>query len=230
MTFAQKVLRFHRSLQPDWNLPPGFDLLYPYDNPDTLAAMEAFYLKFYDDNLPRTYILGINPGRFGAGITGVPFTDPIRLEDPCGIPNPFKKRPELSSVFVYQFIEAMGGPAAFYRRFYISSVSPLGFTKDGKNINYYDDKALQATVEPYIIDSLQRQLEFGCQMETVIILGQGKNFKYFEKLNAKHGFWKKAIPLPHPRWVMQYRRKKAPEFVAQFVETFHLADGAPPAG
>ncbi len=39
----------------------------------------------------RYLILGINPGRFGGGITGIPFTDPIRLQNICGIENDFQK-------------------------------------------------------------------------------------------------------------------------------------------
>ena len=133
MSFADKVLNFHKNLKPNWKLPPDFELLYPYDNPETWAAMTAYYQKFYSDNAPRTFLLGINPGRFGAGITGVPFTDPIRLQDLCGIENDFKKSRELSSVFVWDFIEALGGAEAFHSKFYISSVCPLGFVKDGKN-------------------------------------------------------------------------------------------------
>lgn len=41
-----------------------------------------------------TNILGINPGRFGAGTTGIAFIDPIRLENECGINNSFPKKVE----------------------------------------------------------------------------------------------------------------------------------------
>ena len=49
----------------------------------------------------RHLLLGINPGRFGGGVTGIPFTDPIRLQNVCGIENNFEKKQELSSVFIY---------------------------------------------------------------------------------------------------------------------------------
>ena len=218
MSFADKVLNFHKNLIPDWKLPLGFGLLYPYDNPETWAAMTAYYQKFYADDAPRTFLLGINPGRFGAGITGVPFTDPIRLQDFCDIKNDFKKSRELSSIFVWDFIEALGGAEAFHARFYISSVCPLGFVKDGKNINYYDDKALQNAVEPHIISNLKTQIEFGCNRDAVLILGQGKNYKYFKKMNERLGLWKEVIPLPHPRWVMQYRLKRKEKFLGMYVE------------
>ncbi|MCR9287888.1 MAG: DUF4918 family protein [Bacteroidetes bacterium] len=223
MTFANQVLDFHKNLKPNWKLPPDFELLYPYGNAETWAAMTAYYQKFYSNEEPRTFLLGINPGRFGAGVTGVPFTDPIRLQEFCGIENDFKKRQELSSVFVWDFIEALGGAKAFHSKFYISSICPLGFTKGGNNINYYDDKMLQKAVEPYIISNLKTQIEFGCNRHSIIILGQGKNYKYFKKLNEKLGLWKEVLPLPHPRWVMQYRLKRKEEFLNQYVKILNEA-------
>ncbi len=213
MTFAERVLNYHRSLKPNWALPDGVELLFPYQAPETWAAMEAFYRKFYSDEHPRLFLFGINPGRFGAGVTGVPFTDPIRLESACGIANPFRKRPELSSVFVYEVVEALGGPSAFFGRCYITSLSPLGFVRDGKNLNYYDDSALLTAVEPHIENNLRTQAEFGMASRTVLCLGQGKNFTHFERLNQRLQLFERILPLPHPRWVMQYRRKRLSEFV-----------------
>lgn len=218
MTFAEQVIAFTRGLKPpDIPLPPGFAWLFPYDNPDTMQALSAFYQRFYTDPGPRTFLFGINPGRFGAGVTGVPFTDPIRLETECGIENPFAKKAELSSQFVWQFIRAYGGAAAFCRNFYITSLSPLGFVKDGVNINYYDDKALLQAVEPFIVWNIRTQLGFGARRDAAICLGEGQNFRVFQKLNARHGFFTEIIPLPHPRWVMQYRRKRLDEFVEKYV-------------
>ncbi|MEM9918541.1 MAG: uracil-DNA glycosylase family protein [Bacteroidota bacterium] len=217
MTFAQKVLAFHRSLQANWRIPTGFELLYPFEAADTLSAMTAFYEKFFSDHHPRKLLLGINPGRFGAGVTGIAFTDPIRLADDCGIPNPFHKRSELSSIFIYEVVEAMGGPESFYQKCYISSVCPLGFTRNGINCNYYDDRQLQESVEPYIIENLSVQHAFGCTGDVAICLGQGKNYKYLKKLNDRIELFREVVPLPHPRWVMQYRRRTMDQYVDQYV-------------
>lgn len=223
MSFAQRVLDFNRSLQPDWQLPAHVELLYPYDGEETWRVMEAFYRKYYSDGNPRVAIFGINPGRFGAGVTGVPFTDPIRLEAECGIENGFRKKPELSSEFVYRIVNAWGGPEAFYQRFYITSLSPLGFTKDGRNYNYYDDKSLERAVEPHIIANVRAQIGLGVSGRAALCMGQGQNMKYFEKLNEAHGFFRQVIPLPHPRWVMQYRRKRLEEFVGLYLEKLRAA-------
>ena len=220
MTFADKILAFHKTLQSDWKVPKGVDILFPFNNPDTLAVMTAFFQKYFNDQQQRTLIFGINPGRFGAGITGTPFTDPKILESICGIENPFQKRSELSAIFVYEFIAAYGGPAMFYKDFYITSICPLGFVKDGKNYNYYDDKALQKAVEPHIIHNIRTNINFGCNQKVAFCMGKGKNYKYFKDLNDRENFFEKVIPLPHPRWVMQYQRKRMEEFVLTFVETF----------
>lgn len=218
MTFADNILNFHWQLQSDWNLPDGVELLYPFDNPDTRTTMEVFFRKYFSDQGKRTLIFGINPGRFGAGITGTPFTDPKILEEVCGISNPFPKKNELSAIYVYAFIDAYGGPEAFYNQFYITSLCPLGFVKAGKNYNYYDSKALTQAVESHIIHNIKSNLGFGCNQKVAFCLGQGKNFAYFKQLNQQHNFFEQIIPFPHPRWVMQYRRKQMETFRDDLVE------------
>jgi hypothetical protein len=231
MTFADQVIAFTRDLRPpDIPLPPDFAWLFPYSEPETMAALRMFYQKYYADEQPRAFLFGINPGRFGAGVTGVPFTDPVRLETECGIKNNFPKKQELSAQFVWLFINAFGGAAAFCRRFYITSMSPLGFTKNGVNINYYDDRQLLQATEPFIVWNIRTQLEFGAERAAAICIGEGQNFKVFKKLNDQHGFFREVIPLPHPRFVMQYRRKRLDEFVEKYVQTLaHVAalDDAP---
>lgn len=199
-------------------LPRGVAVMNPFTDAEAWRLTETFYNKFYNDTHPRTFIFGINPGRFGAGVTGVPFTDPIRLKAVCGIDSNLPPKAELSSLFVYAVVEAYGGPAAFYRDFFITALSPLGFTKDGVNLNYYDDKELLRDSEPFIIDCINRQLKMiKTTRDICFCLGEGTNYKLFQKLNNKHGFFKQIVPLPHPRWVMQYRRKRMDEFVELYV-------------
>ncbi len=128
----------------------------PFNDKITREYSEKFYRKFYDDKNQRTLILGINPGRFGAGLTGIPFTDPVKLEKNCGIPNPFNKTTEPSAGFIYDMVAAFGGTEAFYNKYFIHAVCPLGFTKDGVNYNYYDSKLLEKAVTPFIIRSLKQ--------------------------------------------------------------------------
>src|SRR5580698_2224499 len=128
------------------------------ENPDVNTLMEQFYKKFYNDDLRRHLILGINPGRFGGGVTGIPFTDSKRLQSACGISYSGRETHEPSSVFVYETIDAFGGAEKFYKSFYINSICPLGFTsmqENGREVNhnYYDSKELTAAVYDFIMES-----------------------------------------------------------------------------
>lgn len=223
-TFAERVIAFNRALAFTDSLPAGIRIMNPFrDNPGALAASEAFYRKYYSDNRPRRLILGINPGRLGAGATGIPFTDTKRLRAACGIPHDIPETHEPSSVFVYEVIAAMGGPEAFYGRFYINSVCPLGFTKTGagsreKNYNYYDDSELLGATAPFITENIRRQIALGVLTDTCFCLGTGKNLSYLATLNSRHAFFGKVTGLEHPRFVMQYRAKSKDQFIARFLE------------
>jgi hypothetical protein len=217
-TQSAAILDFYATLKPGFVLPEGISIMNPYKEPVAWQLASSFYEKFYGDSHPRTFIFGINPGRFGAGMTGVPFTDPIRLQEKCGIPNDLKRLPELSSQFIYEMIDGYGGPAAFYGQFFFTALSPLGYTMNGKNLNYYDDKNLLKASEPYMLDCIRWQLDNMPAISTCFCLGEGENFKQFTRLNEKHRFFENIIPLPHPRWIMQYRRKKIEEYVELYVQ------------
>ncbi len=219
MTFASKILSFYSSLKIDEQLPSGVEVLNPYKNKEAMGVCTAFYEKYYNDNKGRIMILGINPGRFGAGVTGIPFTDPVKLENSCGIKNNFEKRGELSSDFIYRLIDKMGGPEHFYKHFYIGAVSPLGFIKDGKNYNYYDSRSLTHALKPFILKSLVEQISLGIVFKRCYVLGQGKNYEYLKLVNLELKLFDELIPLPHPRWVMQYKRKQLDEFLDKTVTT-----------
>jgi hypothetical protein len=219
LTQSYAILEFYKNLLPTLQLPAGVQVMNPYSEAVSWQLAAAFYNKFYNDHHPRTFIFGINPGRFGGGVTGIPFTDPIRLKEVCGINSELPQKAELSSHFIYAVIEAYGGPAVFYHDFYITALSPLGFTKNGVNLNYYDDKELLKDSEPFIVQCINEQLKtITTTREVCYCLGEGTNYKIFQRLNAQHHFFKEIVPLPHPRWVMQYRRKKISEFVNLYVE------------
>lgn len=208
MNFGERVINYYGNLKIVNPLPEGVEVLNPYGEKEVMDACKMFYSKYFDDNKGRVFIVGINPGRFGAGITGIPFTDPVVLENECGISNSFPKRKELSSEFIYRLINRMGGPDHFYKHFYIGSVSSLGFMKNNKNYNYYDSKELIVALKPTIVSNLVDQIGLGITSRKCFCLGQGKNYEYLKMLNLELKLFDTIIPLPHPRWVMQYRRKQ----------------------
>lgn len=217
-TFAESIIDFLFNLQLPFKLPNKIEVLDAHKSEAVRNACTAFYKKFYSDNNERHLLIGINPGRFGGGVTGLPFTDPIRLQEDCGIENNFQKKQELSSVFIYNVINAYGGADAFYRKFYVSAVSPLGFVKEGKNLNYYDDKILQQRIEPFVVACMNKQIGFGLNTDICFCIGEGENLKYLEKLNVNHGWFKKIQPLSHPRFVMQYKLKTKEIYITQYLE------------
>ncbi len=214
---SENIINFYSKLKIEQKLPEGVEILNPYGDDEVKKVVSRFYRKYYDDNDERILVLGINPGRFGAGVTGIPFTDPVQLEKRCEIINSFDKRPELSSIFIYRMIEAYGSISGFYKKFYLSSISPLGFIKEGKNLNYYDIKALQEAVYDFMLQSLKEQLKFGIRKDVCFCLGQGKNFQFLEKLNKKHQLFNKIIPLAHPRYILQYKRKYVQDYIDEFL-------------
>lgn len=216
VTFAASVIDFYRNLKAPRLTGLDVDVLFPYRQPDVRAAMEAFYEKFFGDRRQRTFIIGINPGRHGAGTTGVPFTDPVSLDTHCRIPNAFAKRRELSAEFIEQLLDRFGGPTEFYRSFFITAASPVGFTRDGKNYNYYDDPKLRAAVRPFIVRMLRAQLEFGARRDVALVLGTGKNFDFLSRLNDEHAFFRKLDVVEHPRFIMQYRRRHVGRFLDKY--------------
>lgn len=213
----KQIVDFLFNLRLPFELPADVVVLDVHKNAVIRQTCRTFYKKFYNDDNPRHVLIGINPGRFGGGVTGVPFTDPIRLHTHCGIDNNFEKKQELSSVFMYDMMQAYGGVAAFYSKFYITSISPLGFVKNGKNLNYYDDSELKKRIEPFVIDCINRQLAWGVQRDVCFCIGEGENVKYLQKLNAQQGWFKEIRSLPHPRFIMQYKLKLKENYIQQYV-------------
>jgi len=216
---SEQLIQFYKTLQPPI-IPKGFGLLHPQPSPEVMEVVKQFFNKFYADNRPRKLLLGINPGRFGAGITGVNFTAPRQLTNECSIDHSWGNSSELSAEFIYAMINEYGGPQKFYGDYFIGAVSPLGYIKQGKNINYYDDPKLQKAVTPFIIETIQQQLAMGFDSETCFCIGGEKNYKFLSALNDKHKFFQKILPLAHPRFIMQYKRKQLHEYVKEYLEAF----------
>lgn len=225
-TFADRAIGFNSALNFQGKLPSGISIMNPFrENEQIIPVSSAFYRKYYHDNRPRHLILGINPGRFGAGVTGIPFTDTKRLADPCGIPYAGKVTHEPSSVFVYEVIEAYGGPEAFYGDFYINSVFPLGFTISGgsgkvTNFNYYDSRELTEAIYDYSVENIGKLIRLGIQTDICYCFGTGKNEKFIRSLNQKFGFFGEIIALEHPRFVMQYKSKNKQDYIAKYIREF----------
>jgi len=213
---AEQILSFILNLESPILTLDEVVTMNPSLNSETRELIRQFYTKYYVDDNKRMAFIGINPGRLGSGLTGIGFTDPVNLEKVCGIPNSFDKKHELSSRFIYDMIAEFGGTDSFYKHVYITSVVPLGFTRNEINLNYYDIKELENELIPYIKEQFEKQMPF-LRRDVAFCIGRGKNLKFLEKLNKQEGYFEKIEVLPHPRWVMQYRLKRKQEFIDEFV-------------
>lgn len=222
ITICDKIIDFNKGLNYEGELPPGFDVMNPFiDNPETMIVMEKFYRKYYDDNKPRKFIVGINPSRHGAGVTGVPFTDTKRLANVCNIEMKSANTHEVSSVFVYDMIEQYGGVDKFYKEFYINSPFPLAIVRKSKgdkwlNANYYDDPELFRMTENFMIESLKKHIDLGLDTTEVYVLGK-KNAGFIEKLNKKAKLFNKITILEHPRFIQQYKLKEKQHYIDKYI-------------
>jgi len=220
MTFSEQILDFYFNLTKELPLPSGVETIYPFRNTETKRVMQTFFQKYYDDVKPRTYLIGINPGRLGSGITGIGFADAYHLEKYCDIANSFDKRVEISAAFMFEVMEAYGGVEKFYKDFFFTTVMPLGLLKNDKNYNYYDDLETQDALKPFIEETLLKQMSFLQAKPNIICVGQGKNLKYLKAFNDKHHCFNSIEVVPHPRWVMQYRRKEKQKYIDAYSEVF----------
>jgi len=120
-------------------------------------------------------------------------------------------------------IRAAGGADAFYSRVYVHAICPLGFVKQRPNatainLNYYDDKALETAVTPFVENWLRTLVACGMRTDVVLCIGTGKNATYFTKLNERLGLFDRIIALEHPRYVMQYKARSMEVYVEKYLE------------
>ena len=225
-SFGDEVIASNLELHYSGELPDGFAVINPYlDNPETIKVMHAFYQKFYNDSDSRKFIVGINPSRHGAGVTGVPFTDTKRLETVCGIKMQSAHTHEISSVYMYDMIAEFGGASEFYKQFYINSPFPLAIvrkTKEGKwlNANYYDDASLFEMVKQFMIESLKKHISLGLDTSKVFVLGK-KNAQFIDKLNKEAKLFDQLKVLEHPRYIQQYKSKEKQLYIDKYILTLN---------
>ena len=85
------------------------------------------------------------------------------------------------------------------------------------NLNYYDDKALEQAVTPFVEDWLRTLVACGMRTDVVLCIGTGKNAAYFTKLNERLGLFDRIIALEHPRYIMQYKTKELEQYIGKYV-------------
>lgn len=216
MTVSAKVIDFYKNFSLPSVLPSDIVVHNPYDDPMRQKAIESFYKKFFADDEPRVHLIGINPSRITETSSGINYTDGFALENFCGITNDFSKSRELTSEFFYMVVEEFGSAENFYKEIFAWAMMPFSVTRVSKYKNYYEDDVFD-----HLIDMVQSNIQWISNLPKkgkVVIIGTGENKKMFESLPGSPFGYDNVQFLPHPRWIMQYKRAYVKNYVQQYVE------------
>ena len=181
---------------------------------DNKNNIVEFHKKYVEPNSPKIVICGINPGRNGAGLTGIPFIDFASLSQmlPCIKKNDW----EQSANFFFSIIQEFG-IETFYRNFHVTNISWFGFSRidKSKNVNYYE---IPTEIQKYLINKFVEEMAF-INPDYIIPLAEHVSWeldslKKQDKIKAKIG-----TRLNHPAWVMAHRRKDLNTWRKKYVDT-----------
>lgn len=158
-------------------------------------------------------------------MTGVPFEDAKLLEDETGVDVEGYAVSRPSADFLHEVISRYGGRGKFYADFVMGFVCPLGLVRTNSkgnevNCNYYESKKLLELLESFLVDALKRQLAFGIDTSVCYCIGSGENFAYLSKANDRQNFFRRIVPLEHPRFITQYCGNRREEFANKYLGAF----------
>jgi hypothetical protein len=138
-----------------------------------------FYRQYLKPNEPKIVLCGINPGRFGAGQTGIPFFDFNSLSKI--LPNIQRNDTEKSAQFIYPIIEHFGVDD-FFKQFYLTNISCIGFydLETNANRNYHE---LPLRIQLFLFDNFSKEMN---SIEPKIIIPLSENVEKNLKIDLKH--------------------------------------------
>ncbi|MFD7537520.1 uracil-DNA glycosylase family protein [Streptomyces sp. NPDC059819] len=232
-TVADRILKFNEELaRTTLQLPPGYRALNPFSGPQKERVLEmttAFYRKYFDDDRPRRLVLGSSPARRGTAVTGVPFEDAQFLSSETGVDVGGYAVSRPSAGFLDDVISRYGGRGRFYSDFVMSFVCPLGLVRtnpEGResNCNFYESKKILGLLRGFLVESLERQIAFGIDTSVCFCIGSSGNFDFLSEVNEGQRFFKKVVPLEHPRFITQYNGARKEEFMEKYLSAFRDVD------
>ena len=147
---------FYKSIQNDLEVKEKLErekitILYGFIENRELVRL--YYQAFYISKTPRIVLCGINPGKNGAGKTGIPFIDFNGASEL--FPNVDQDDKERSAQFILSVISEIG-KMKFHKNVYMTNLSWFGFIQDNKNMNYFD---LPTPLESVFTDSFLSEME-----------------------------------------------------------------------
>ena len=180
----------------------------PSDFLDNEEGIAAFSRKYYSHSVPRIMICGINPGRLGAGKTGIPFLDYVSLSQL--ISGVQRQDSEKSAGFFFKVLKSVGAES-FYKTFYVTNFSSVGYLSNAANFNYYNlpQSALE-TVERNFLEEVKI-------VEPTHVISLGKEV-HRSMLKLLPDSIDCSLCLPHPSWIATYRSNDKDHWVQCYRE------------
>jgi len=157
---------------------------------DNWGVVTQFKQQFYKDGFPKTVLCGINPGRLGAGKTGIPFIDFASLSQMVRSVNCDES--ERSAKFFFDVVQEIG-IEKFYRNFYVTNISWVGYTNNNKNVNYYQ---LPDDAKKFVYDMFQWEMQ-QVAPSTIISLSRVVKDTVDELFGNSHIEINKHLPHPN---------------------------------
>jgi uracil-DNA glycosylase len=140
-----------------------------------------FHKKYVQPNSPKIVMCGINPGRKGAGISGIPFIDTNSLSKM--LPDISNLKSEKSAKFFFSIVEELG-INEFYKNVHVTNMSWFGFYKldKGTNLNY---NSLPIEIQNVLIDKFVEEMDF-INPDVIIPIGDIVNWELLFNLKVKN--------------------------------------------
>jgi hypothetical protein len=158
---------------------------------DNWDNVKQFNEKYYAEGYPKIVLCGINPGKNGAGKTGIPFLDFDSLSKLIdGIEHTDTER---SAQFFYDVVQEFGAER-FFRSFYVTNISWIGYIKENKNVNYYQ---LSDPIKKFIYKTFKYEMD-AIAPKSIISLSQ-EVYKTVNELFPDNDI-DTGISLPHPNY------------------------------
>ena len=147
--------------------------------------------EFYISKTPRIVFCGINPGRNGAGKTGIPFIDYNGASQLLSDNDQNDK--EASAQFILSVITEIG-KEEFHNTVYMTNLSWFGFKQGKKNLNYYK---LPSPLKSTFTDSFLEEMDI---VQPKLIIPLSKEVEKALKQMKKEGrlIYPLSTRLPHP--------------------------------
>lgn len=176
--------------------------------------IEKYYDKYVDFDSDKIVLCGLNPGRFGAGLTGVPFIDFKSLSKMLS--NIKKDDGESSAQFFFELVKKFG-IEKFYKICYVTNISKFGYSKksSAKNVNY---PKLPNSAQDWLFKRFIEEMNL-IKPKVIIPLSDdvAKTLKVLTQ--AQQLDYKIAPKLNHPAWVMTYKKKDKNLWLQKYYET-----------